>query len=484
MVSLGLKTEVRRWENSFFWLLLGYFLAKAVYFALSIRRHVFPDEASWFGIVRVFSRSYLLPADSPESYPLGLVSHIPNLYFLVMGKLLTLNFFGLDDLIFMRLINVGLGGLSVYFGWRLICLLLPNAGGRLLALVMLTNTMMFSFMFGAVNYDNLSTLLAVLALYTFVLWQQRRKVGTILWLLLILLAGTITKNVFLPFAFGLFLVLLLTLIRDKSSLPGFREAVRLLTPWDYGKLLVVLLLLAANINLYLGNKIHYGRLLPAMDQVLSVDDSMQNRLYARGYVVREFKGGRLSLLAAQRMALQIRAPGDRADAMLMLRKASQEKKSKNTARVGRLAYLPEWGSLMSARLYGVAAHLALYKSSAWLWGYYGIFLLGSAMLGYRFFRDGFAGLGGMLFVFSFYTIILMQVVNYGGYGGSGLMGLALTGRYIFPVILPFYLLLGHGLMAKMPPWWQWGLGGAVSGFFIYSEFPWFIQNAAANWYLS
>lgn len=475
--------DVGRGERCVFLFVLFCFVAKAIYFALNIHRHVFPDEISWFGMVELFSRSYLFPVDSPESYPLGLVTHVPNLYSFLLGKILTLNVLGVSDLLFVRLINVGLGACTIFFAWRLICLLLSNVGGRLLSLVMLANTVMFTFIAGAVNYDNLSTLLAVLSLYYLILFRRQRTMKIFLWFMIFLFAGILSKNVFLPYAVGLISIFLVTERQIIFSPPGkLWKNFQYLSRYDYGKVVVVLILLVASLNLYMGNKIRYGRLLPAMNQVLAVEDCLQNRLYARGYAAEQLKGGKVSMLGAQRLALQVRDPGDRAFAMQLLRTVQQERSGAKIVREGRLAYSWEWFEFMTARLYGIAAHLSLYKSAEWLWGYYTVFLVGLVLLINRFAREGLAGLGGVLFIFFFYTIILMQVVNYGGYKSSGFVGLALTGRYLFPVIVPFYILLAHGLMSRMPAWWQWGVGGAISGFFMYSEFPWFLLNVTPNWY--
>jgi hypothetical protein len=148
-----------------FWLPFAYFGVKTVYFALRIGERIFPDEASWFGMVQVFSRSWWLPADSPESYHLGLISHSPNLYFFLMGKLLSFNVLPIHDLIYLRLINVVFSLLTVIVAWRLAKVLSMGLAARALFFVMLTNTVMFTFIAGAVTYDNLATLLAGLALF-------------------------------------------------------------------------------------------------------------------------------------------------------------------------------------------------------------------------------------------------------------------------------------------------------------------------------
>ena len=301
--------------------------------------------------------------------------------------------------------------------------------------------------------------------------------------MLFLLAGMLTKNVFLPYAAGLVIIFLVGEREKIFSNSAWRQLdLRSFSKADYGKLFLVFVLLALNLNLYEANKIRYGQLIPAMDQVLGVENCLQNRLYLRGYVVGQFKAGKLSMLEAQRLALQIRDPGDRASAFDMLENARQEKTASRPERMGRLAYSMEWTEYITARLYGIAAHLSLYKSERWLWGYYIIFLLSFVLLAGRIGRLGAVPVGGILFIFLFYTLILMQIVNYNSYRSSGFVGLALTGRYLFPVIVPMYVLMAHGLMSKMPKWWQCGGGVAVGGFFIWGGFPWFLQNVTAQWY--
>jgi len=471
------------WEQRAFYLLFLYFTVKAVYFAINIHSQVFPDEASWFGIINVFSRSNLPPTDSPESFPLGLITHIPNLYFFLMGKILSLNPLRSQDLVVMRLVNVAMGLTTVLFAWRLGRLLLPSVAGRLLFLVMLTNTLMFTFITGAVNYDNLSTLFAVLSLYYLVLFQRQRLVGSLLWFMVFLLAGTLTKNVFLPYATALAMVFLICERKVIFSTSWLRQLGGSSFSWfACGKILIILILFVLNLNLYVGNKIRYGHLIPSMEQVLPVENCLQNRLFARGYVVRQYKTGKLTMLDARRLALQIRDPGDRAMAMDLLQKAGQERAEAKPARLGRLAYSLEWAEFITARLYGVAAHLALYKSTGWLWGYYAFFILSFVLLVVRFLRNGLMNLGGLLFVCLFYVYILMQVVNYNNYMGTGFVGIALTGRYLFPVIVPLYILIAHGLMSRMPHWWQWMVGVVGGSFFIWGGFPWFLQNVTPNWY--
>jgi hypothetical protein len=454
-----------------------------MFFALRIRERVFPDEASWFAISRVFSRAAWLPVDSPESYPFGLVTHLPNLYFFLMGKALLLNILPLNDLIFLRLVNVGIALLTVYFAWRLARALGTSPAVRALFLVMLTNTVMFTFVSGAINNDNLSSLLAVLALYSQVRFFQGRSVGHGLLCTLSLLAGTLTKSVFLPYAAALVLV---ALVHERGRLLGIVRAWpvrRIAFRWQETLLaLLCLLALGANLLLYGGNKLRYGVLLPSMDKVLPVENCLQNRLFARDYVVREFKSGRLAMLDAQRLALRIREPGDRASAWSQLAEAESTRNQGPQPVMGRWRYAREWVEVIVARTYSVAAHLSLFKYESAFYPFYALFALAGLIGLCRFQTLMLPGMAGVGFVALFHTVFLMQVVGYMMYSGSGFSGVATTGRYMFPALAAIYLVTAHALLARMPRWWQVVVGVSVGLFFVWGEFPWFVRQAGAEWY--
>lgn len=480
----ALEFSVPKAEWLYLAVIIAYFGAKIVFFAANIRERLFPDEASWFGMAEVFSRSILPPVDSIESYHLGLITHIPNLYFILMGNVLALNAFPSLDLYFLRGVNGLLGLMTIYVAWKLIVLLTKSRSVRLLFMVMLTNTIMFTFMFAAVNYDNLSTFLAVSALHRFIVFGLRHRVRDLLLFLIFIFAGILTKNVFIPYACALLLSLI---VREGINL---RRSRSMHIDWEGGatlsrnSLFVVMSVLAVfALKLYVGNLSQYGKLIPDIGQVLSVEQCLHNRLFARNYAANQFKYGRLTLVDAQRLALQIRDPGDRAFSWSLIEKARQEKKEAKKVRMGRLEYSVEWVKYVFTRTYGVAAHKLLTRDDRSLFPYYLVFAGAGIMLLIRlrwWAMRGFAG--DLLWVAVFYALVLMQVVNYGNYLVSGVVGLALTGRYLFPVIVPIYALVSYVLMSKMPKWWQWSVGLLVGGVFIYGEFPWFLQNVTPDWY--
>ncbi|MFW8600636.1 hypothetical protein ACOHYD_04055 [Desulfobacterota bacterium M19] len=474
-----IKPRSRRGEQFVFSLLFVCFGVKTTWLAVNIGRGVFPDESTWFGISRLFSADILPPSDSPASYHLGLITHIPDLYFWLMGRLLNLNVFPLSDLIFLRLFNVVLGLLAMFFAWRLITLLMDSSAVRLFFMAMMTSTMMLTFVYGAVNYDNLSTLLAVSSLYYLSRFFREHGYNDLIAWAILTMAGTMTKNVFLPYAAAMVIVLM---VREWKTLLAVIVGGLRSRPWlNWFKLLLFLTLLALNLNLYLGNLLRFGQLLPSMNMVLPLDACLQNRLFTRGYVGREFKNGRLDWLAAQRLALRIRNPNDRADALNILLEARRARHDHSAVHLGRLTYSRSWLRYMFARTYGIAAQLSMYKKTGFIRLYYIFFILAAALFCLRW-RPGIPpGLGAPLFITLFYVTVLMQMVNYGIYSQTGMMGLAVTGRYIFPVLAPLYIIIAHGLLYRMPRWWQWTAGGAVALLFIYGDFPWFLQHLTPAW---
>lgn len=474
----------QRAELWLFVAILLYFAGKAIFLALRIGENIFPDEESWFGLSQLFATTFLLPVDSPLSYKFGLIAHSPNLYFWLMGRALSLNCFPISDLVFLRLVNVCFGVVTVGFGWRLARLLLRGLACRLLFFLLLTNTMMFTFLNAAVSYDNLTNLCAVLALYYLLVFFRARTAVALLRAAVFLFLGSLVKLAFLPYALALLLV---TVVHERNSgsvfFLGLRNFFQNLRGTTALLALLVFLLAGANLSLYGGNYLRYRQLVPTMEKVLPLEACLKNRIVTRNYVVANFKNGKFSLLDAQRLALRIRNPGDRQDALFMLQQAGLEKAGQTPPRLGVFAYSRQWVATMLARTYGVAGHLVMVREGWSLAPYYVIFALAGLLAVVKFRPSALGGVAPYLLgVVGFYAGILFGLVGYQNYTSIGLVGVALTGRYLFPVLVPFYLLLSYYLLDRMPRWWQWGMGGLVAVFFVLAEFPWFLQHVTPEWY--
>ena len=188
------------WERAILALLLIYFALRAIHLAWVTPASIPPDEFSHFGRAVVFSQAAWLPPDGPDSYRYGLMRDTPYLYSLAMGKLLALNALPIDDLRFLRLVNVVIGVLTVWIAMRAMALLSSDPIARVLFGVMITNTLMLTFLSASVSYDNGANLCAALAfacLFAFMRWQRPAHLAG---LALALLAGTLTMKTLLPLA--------------------------------------------------------------------------------------------------------------------------------------------------------------------------------------------------------------------------------------------------------------------------------------------
>jgi hypothetical protein len=470
-----------KWATGLF---LAYFGVRLVFFALNISAYVPPDEVTHAGLGKVFSKAFLLPANSPETYQFGLVTNIPWLYYWIMGKLLHLNIFGLPDLVFLRLINIPFAFGTAWYSLRLLRLMTESRLAQLLLIIVITNTPMFSLLSASVSYDNLANLLAAMAIYYLFAYFRYKSGGMLVSSLLCQMAGSLTKTTFLPLILVLNLLLVLNEVKNLNALPErirrqFSEFSR--RTW----LAVVLLVIAVGLNLqlYAGNYLSYGSLNPGMAQVLSPEIAMQHRLDARGMIFNQYKEGKISYMDALILAGEIKHPGDKADTFYLLMNYA---KLKDNPRLwmGPLAYAGFWFQTMTATTFGIKAHLGMFKPPVYLLPLY--ILMALAFMGFMVrWRPAKSGWTSLLIaaVAAWYAGFLMYEVNYDTYLNYGEPSLTLYGRYLFMVISPVSVLFCHSLLRLFRSVYiRAALGAATALLFISYDFPWFLMHATPEWY--
>ena len=468
----------------FLTVLLAYFGLRLLFYAITVSPYVPPDENTHVGVSRIFSTVPFLPENSPETYQYGLVTNIPYLYYWTMGKLLTVNFFNMPDLLFLRLLNIPFAFGTVYFSWRTLRLLTDDRLSQLLLIVATTNTIMFSFLSAFVSYDNLTNLLAAAAVYHLLAFLKNRSGDLLAISLLYLLAGSLTKVSFLPLVLILTMLLFIHEAKNIRLLPGVLSGYFKTAGWrQWGFAICILLGLALNIQHYGGNYLHYGNLAPEMFDVLSPDKAMQNRLAARSLIFFQFKEGRISRAEALAMTSQINHPGDRADAIYLIENYDALKSSK-TELLGPLDYLIFWVPQMAAGIFGIFGHIQMANRGPTIWPFAVLGML--TILGILFrWRPGEAGwLSSCLMAIAvFYGLFLLYFVNYSGYLDCGALGIALQGRYIFPVLGPIYVIssfyLPHLFRNERL---RLGVSSAACIIFIASDFPYFLLHATPEWF--
>ena len=461
----------------------GYFLFRLFYFAGNISPYVPPDEETHFGKCMIFSKALLLPKDSEASYSLGLVTHIPYLYYFIMGKLVALNFSHASDLVFLRLFNCILSFLTVFFGYKWIKQITDNRICHLFFIILLTNTPMFTFTGAFVNYDNLVNLFAVLSLYYMHLFFQKPETKHFLLCGVFLLGGCLTKTAFLPLI-PIFLGIVCFRKREhirhlfeiiKNAARGSDNVEKSLTG-------LFIVMLALNASLYAGNLIRFKKIEPGTGQVLSEEQAMNYRLYARDRINGLYRQDKLTFDEAVKETEKIKNPGDRAHTVSLLQ-ISRQNKIQPIAVVDRVQYAEIWLNVMLQRTVGIAGHLVLPKS-AYILACYQLIFIFAFLCFVRYFKPLQAGfyIVDAFIVSLFYSLFLMQAVNYSVYTNSLSLGTAITGRYLFPVMIPCYGIIAYYMVKPFNKPVNRTIIFLISCYFIWGDFPYFIQHVTSQWF--
>jgi len=401
-----------------------------------------------------------------------------------MGKCLKLNFFPVSDLVFLRFINCLLSFATVGYGYKWIRLVTPNRICHLLFVILITNTAMFSFLGAAVSYDNMTNFFAVTALYYLHLFFQNTNVSSFLLFVISILGGALTKVSYLPLILAYLGILIFHQRKQLKNI--FYILIKVLRSLNFGQTVllgIALILLALNVNLYLGNLIRFGRVVPRMNQVLTEEQSMKYRIYARGRIVYLYKSGQLSYEEAVEKTNEIKHYGDRLTALALL-EAARENESNKTPPMGRIRYVLFWMTLMLHHTVGIASHMSLLKNLYYDSIYMFIFLFSFSLFLRHpepIFTEG--KLADAFFLCIFYTIILMQFVNYPKYFYYHSIKLALQGRYFFPVIIPFYGIVTYFLINPFKKPVQIAIFLLISTFFIWGDFPYFLLYNTPRWFI-
>ena len=466
-------------------ILMVYFGLKLLFFSITISPYVPPDESTHYAKSMIFSETFFMPENSDETYEYGLVTNIPWLYYWIMGKILTLNIFGMPDILFLRLMNIPLAFASVYFVWRLLRLLTDDRLSQLLLIVAMTNTLMFTFLSAFVTYDNLANLLAAMAIYYLFAFLKSRSGDLLVISLLCQMVGSLTKVTLLPLFLALNVLLVIHEFKNIRQLPGALSTYFKPAAWRrFGLALGIFIALALNIQLYGVNYYHYGSLSPEMHDVLSHDKAMQDRLTARNLIFSDFKEGRISKEEALAMASQIKHPGDRFDTIYLIDNYSNLKKN-NLALSGPLKYTAFWIQHMSAGIFGIFGHFQMFNTGPTIWPIAALGILTGIAIVIRW-RPSDADWipTSLMTIVAFYALFLLCFVSYPAYLDTGEISLLVQGRYLFPVLGALYAVSSYylpRLFLSGRPRLILSVGACI--IFIVSDFPYFLAHVDADWFV-
>lgn len=473
-------------EDKFYLLLivvvLFYFIARLGFYALKIPHYIPPDEVTHFGYCVAFSKTWGFPSNTPETYQLGNLMHIPWLYYYLMGKALLFKVLPISDLLYLRGINILLACFTFFYSYRWLSLF-TKKWNRVFFLVVLTNIPMFTFLGASVSYDNLVNLCAVMALYYMHRFFLERKPAYFLLAGIALLAGSLTKIAFLPLVL-IYTGIILVHERDRLKLfPSFISNIsNNLRLSDKGLVIILTLLLVMCFELYGMNILKFHKLVPATSQVMSEEQFMQHRISARDYVITKFRSGEWDYQTAVDKAKQISHPGDQATALHILRVHAANQKNEISV-LSRLAYSYNWFEHLLGNGVGITAHRSLPKTINEIAIYQTIFLL-AVFVVVRFWRRRDAGLiiNQSLIIVLCYGFFLMLFHNYNIYLWSLSPYLGIQGRYIFPILIPLLGVFTFYLTNNMSRSFRISIALLISIFFIWGDFPYFYANADSTWF--
>lgn len=416
--------------------ILMWFTFQAVYFAVTIPYGIPPDEIYHYTKIKKYSETKgLYLENTPKEYHLG---NFKNSFFyhLLIGKLLKLNPFKMPNLLFIRLVSVIFGIITIIFAYLTIRECIQNRIIQITILIVLTNLLMYAFLFGSASYDNLVNLLSAVSFYGIIKFQKTFQRKYLFYLLLTLLVGTLTKITYFPLALIELVIVAVLIVNNKANIGSL-----LTPPVKFPEVLISIflaLLIVINIYHFGSNLVKYHTLEPELSQVHQND--------------------------------QIATPHQ-------IRNKNLEKAVDSRARMNFVSYFYQWYGIMKNRTIGIVGHASLYKDINNLQSRLINIFIGIAMIllvaNYKSCLKNKAFI--ILFTISFGYCLFLFCFNYNSYLSTHAIDIAVQGRYIFPVLPLLVAVLIYLLMFKLLKNLQLILSGFVSILSIYEGFFYFLR---------
>ena len=424
-----------------FILMATIFSIYAFYIALHLQPNIIPDEPAHFLFSKHFSTTWGIPPDTLEtSYWGWVIQQNPFFYHWLNGRFINLiTLFNplISDqeiLIFLRISNVLFSIGTITFCYLLSVEVIKHKWWQLLPGFLLTNTLMFVFLAGGLNYDNLANLLSFGGLYFFVRALKHKSFlkNSLVWMILISLA-TLVKFTILPLALAMGISWSVFLIIERNQIfPLYLKDLKI-----FILLFILFSLFIGNFLIYGINLIRYQSIRPSCNDILDQEYCESSRFYIRH----------------EKKALENKLSVN---------------ESVNQGFPNPIEYVTNvWPRLMLLRTCGIPGHEG-YKvyNPINLIDYFQFLLYSTIMIAIFVFRKPSFLLISLIGISCFYTMILMHQ-NYQSELVYGFLHYAFQGRYIFPVIAPIFILFTKILKATPSKYLRWAILIFTIGLFIY-----------------
>lgn len=364
---------------------------------------------SWYHlrVSQEYSTTLGIPPNTEDTYQWRDITNIPYLYFWINGRILNINesTFGFNQVLLLRIVNIIYSFITVIGVYLLSKEFFKNRWVQLIPVVLLTNTLMFLMLSSSINYDNLGNMFATLAILFFV--KSVKNAGILkypLLVILILCLGTLTKFTIMPLAFIMVILLLYELFKYRKewfkNLKG--KTLLLLIP--------ILLFGRLNVLLYGNNLIKYQELTPSCEKILTHEQCLSNGVYYRDTII---------MPTVDAKAIDMVLNGERLDP---------------------IRYAGVWTWEMTKRVVGIMGDSSLYHDNVII-SIFVTLLSITIIFGVINWKRLSKEARYLGIITLFYLLVLMIVQNYDMYLKKSYTILALQGRYMFPVISSFYILI-------------------------------------------
>lgn len=368
-------------------ILFLYVFLKCIFLAISIKFGIPPDEYFHFTFSTLINEQGLPVYEDENTYYLGSLNTIPYLYHLLMSLFVKVSVFDIEPYVFLRILNLVVYLLYIYYSFKLIDLLLKNDLSKTLVVVILTNTLMLNFLGSSISYDNLANLASLLMIYSFFKYIYFKEYKELENLILFSLIGASIKITIIPLFLILLFIISLDFLFKKYTL---KFNFNILSCFKYFSMFIILFMV---LTLYYDNYSKYNSFIPSASKVFGSKVALSNIENHRLY--NEFR----------------------------LTKESRRK-------INFIYYVPKHFIQLNKTIYGVAAHKHFFNK---LYILIIVLFIISFISFIRFKNVDIVSTYTILIFILYYSTLMFY--NYNSYLSTHVFTAGLQGRYLFPVYI-------------------------------------------------
>jgi hypothetical protein len=431
-----------RKEFVFLLILISIFFVFGIYLIFRIEKGIAPDEGYHIHAAKVFSTTILIPENLEENLALGDITREPYLAHWLNGRVLNLNFAGVQDYIILRFFNLVISVGSLLVVYLISKEIINKKYFNLIPVFLLLNTLMFAFLSSAVSYDNLSNFLIYLTFYFLIKYFKYKDTPSLLYLIIFQSLAILTKITALPVVLIEVLFLIYYFIKSRNIKGVLIEAYKK----HKAIFLVMLFSLLLVFLLYGVNVIKYGQIQVSCDKVMTVDECMNNFVYSRNRELEKYTVTNFS-----------------------------ELKSLMRSRMSPVQYFFDWLVIMFQSIHGVHGHTYVFMDVYMVNIYIALYAI-LTFITIRKWKRTHKIESKLILITLFYTLILLFFKNYSSYIKHNYFRLALQGRYIFPVLPIIYILFIRYLTLLKTKWLRFILISILCITFLLGGIPYFISS--------